>query len=340
MDVLPLVSIIVPVYKTKKYLKECIDSCIHQTYKNIEILCIDDCSPDESGRFCDVLSKADNRIKVKHLTKNVGLSGARNAGLNIARGEFVFFLDSDDFLSLDAVEKCMKIAKTHPVDIVLFNAEMFTDETKFLALQGMPYESVGGLVTVSESSFLASYVNAPFCMFSLDFVNKNKLRFYEGIFNEDWEFLGHCFSLADKAYILNEPFYHYRWSVSGSISTIASPKMLDIFLVLRLVKSYYIESKQWQTKEFAHLYRALKHLLWLCSDKCDYISNPGLANDFIRSFHEFLNDKDLHPLLLSTVFLKFSKKEKKILYLAKNHPWALSLRVIKQSIRRRLRKRH
>ena len=282
MAFLPLVSIVIPVYKTRDYLRECISSCIEQTYKNIEVICIDDCSPDDSGAICEELSRLDSRLIVKHLEQNVGLSGARNAGLDIARGDYVFFLDSDDFLSLDAVERCVRILDKHPVDMILFNAEMFTPDRKFLALHGEPYDGLSGVALVAESSFLPCYVNAPFCVFSVHFLNKNNIRFYLGIFNEDWEFMGHCCSLANDVYVLNEALYHYRWSVFGSISTVVSPRILDIFFVLERVKVYYKRSKLWPIMEFAHLYRALRHLLWICNDKCDLISNYKITCKFIE----------------------------------------------------------
>ena len=90
-----LVSIVVPIYNVEKYLKKCIDSIINQTYKNIEIILVDDGSTDNCGKICDEYTKTDNRIVVIH-KKNGGLSDARNAGLDIAKGKYIAFVDSDD----------------------------------------------------------------------------------------------------------------------------------------------------------------------------------------------------------------------------------------------------
>ena len=92
-----LISIIIPVYNVEKYLKECVDSVRKQTYKNLEIILIDDGSKDNSGKLCDELAKEDNRIKVIH-KENGGLSDARNVGIENATGEYIQFIDSDDFV--------------------------------------------------------------------------------------------------------------------------------------------------------------------------------------------------------------------------------------------------
>ena len=99
----PLISIIVPVYKVEKYLDECLESIVNQTYRNLEIILVDDGSPDNSGAMCDEWAKKDERITVIHQI-NQGQSVARNTALDIAKGEFIGFCDSDDFFPIDAIE--------------------------------------------------------------------------------------------------------------------------------------------------------------------------------------------------------------------------------------------
>ena len=101
------VSIIIPVYNVEKYLDKCIQSAINQTLQDIEIILVDDESPDNCPQMCDDYAKRDGRIKVVH-KKNGGLGFARNSGLEIATGEYVTFLDSDDFVDLDTYEVCMR----------------------------------------------------------------------------------------------------------------------------------------------------------------------------------------------------------------------------------------
>lgn len=106
----PLISVIIPVYKVEKFLHRCVDSVINQTYKNLEIILIDDGSPDNCGNICDEYAKKDTRIKVIH-QENQGLSGARNSGLNIAKGEYIYFIDSDDYIKKNTLENMIKYSE-------------------------------------------------------------------------------------------------------------------------------------------------------------------------------------------------------------------------------------
>ena len=103
-----MISVIVPIYNVEKYLIKCIESIINQTYKDLEIILVDDGSTDSSGKICDEFATKDNRIKVIH-KKNGGLSSARNIGLDICKGNYISFIDSDDYIELDMYEKMIKI---------------------------------------------------------------------------------------------------------------------------------------------------------------------------------------------------------------------------------------
>jgi glycosyltransferase involved in cell wall biosynthesis len=105
-----LVSVIVPVYKVEKYLERCVCSILSQTYKNIEVILVDDGSPDKSGEICDRLAKEDSRIKVIH-KENGGLSSARNAGIDASLGSYIGFVDSDDYISPVMIEKLYRVAR-------------------------------------------------------------------------------------------------------------------------------------------------------------------------------------------------------------------------------------
>ena len=107
MEKIYKVSIIVPVYNVEKYIKRCLDSLINQTYKNLEIILIDDGSTDSSGKICDQYKIKDNRFKVIH-QKNRGLPSARNTGIDNITGNIVMFIDSDDWIDKDCIEKCIK----------------------------------------------------------------------------------------------------------------------------------------------------------------------------------------------------------------------------------------
>lgn len=127
MNVNPLVSIVVPVYNVKKYLSKCIDSVVQQSYKNIEVILVDDGSTDESGAICDAWVKKDKRIKVIH-KNNEGLNYARKDGFLKSSGKYVTFLDSDDFFHKDAVKNSLKTLLDTNADVVVYASKEFSDQ--------------------------------------------------------------------------------------------------------------------------------------------------------------------------------------------------------------------
>ena len=121
------ISIIVPVYKVEQYLKRCVDSLINQTYKNVEIILVDDGSPDKCPQICDNYAKKDSRVKVIH-KKNGGLSDARNVGLDNAIGKYISFVDSDDWVEVDFIENLYKNAKKENADISIIGYTLVWDD--------------------------------------------------------------------------------------------------------------------------------------------------------------------------------------------------------------------
>ena len=125
------ISVIVPVYKVEEYLCRCVDSIINQTYKNLEIILVDDGSPDSCGRICDEYAEKDSRIKVIH-KENGGLSSARNAGLDIATGDYIGFVDSDDFIDAEMYSMLYEMIKNADVEISGVNGRSFVEEEHLL----------------------------------------------------------------------------------------------------------------------------------------------------------------------------------------------------------------
>lgn len=113
----PLISVVVPIYKVEQYLSRCIDSIVQQTYKNLQIILVDDGSPDRCGEICDEYEKRDTRIEVVHKT-NGGLSDARNVGIEMSKGEYITFVDSDDWILSNFYQRCYETIKKYKADMV------------------------------------------------------------------------------------------------------------------------------------------------------------------------------------------------------------------------------
>lgn len=203
-----LISIIVPVYKVEEYLDECVQSLINQTYFNIEIILIDDGSPDRCPQMCDEWARKDSRIRVIH-KKNGGLSSARNVGMNVANGEYICFVDSDDELPHNAIELFVSPLKNKSVDLVVGKYK-FVGKTRDLPL------SLEDGTLLENDQILSSYalgkwdVTACNKMYRLDFLKLNKLIFKEGLIHEDilWSFQVAC--LAHSLYVVNKETYIYK----------------------------------------------------------------------------------------------------------------------------------
>ena len=125
----PLISVIVPIYKVERYLVRCLDSIVNQTYRNLEIILVEDGSPDNCGAICDDYARLDERIRVIH-QENRGLSAARNAGLDIMSGEYLMFVDSDDRLKSNILQSLFEKAELYSSDFAECGYSMFLEDTE------------------------------------------------------------------------------------------------------------------------------------------------------------------------------------------------------------------
>lgn len=132
---MPLISVIVPVYKVELYLERCVSSIINQTYKNLEIILVDDGSPDNCGEICDEFKLQDNRIVVIH-QKNMGLSAARNVGISKSTGDYITFVDSDDYIENDTYEKVADAINKFDSDLVFFREKSVDESGKTIYING------------------------------------------------------------------------------------------------------------------------------------------------------------------------------------------------------------
>lgn len=215
------VSIIIPVYNVEKYLEKCLDSALAQSLKDIEIVLVNDGSKDSSPQICEKYAKEDSRIKLIH-QENSGLSSARNTGLVHSSGEYILYLDSDDYISKDACEKLYETAKELGCDIVAAN------EIKVINGKEIPGErrKLPEKKVVSGKEFYVTSLKlggiSPCVQFSLyrrSFLDEAQIRFKEGIFHEDELWTPQVLLKARRLTCLDLPFY-YHLCRDGSITQI------------------------------------------------------------------------------------------------------------------------
>lgn len=185
-----LVSVVIPVYNVEQYLNECVDSVLDQTYSDYEIILVDDGSTDNSGKLCDDYLSLDNRIKVIH-RENGGLSAARNTGMDAATGDYIYFLDSDDYIESVTLERLVHTAKTDDADIVFFDGYVFytdceDDGTSYGYSRHDHYQTDTGRKVLEKLLINEEYRTAvPLTFYNAKYLQKSNLRFYEGILHED-----------------------------------------------------------------------------------------------------------------------------------------------------------
>lgn len=210
------ISIIIPVYNTEKYLPSCIKSVLHQTYSNIEVICVDDGSTDTSGNLLDAYAKEDKRLKVIHKS-NGGLSSARNAGLDNATGDIIMFLDSDDWLTRDTMLNVALAFREDNIDCVTFGMEAYADGEVTQNLDGMNrYLKLKYDGEVDFNFDRALKTNIHVCNKAFKAQNIKNLRFIQGLLYEDIFFMWYNFLHINKMMYLSDAYYKYRIH-SGSI---------------------------------------------------------------------------------------------------------------------------
>lgn len=204
------ISIIVPVYNVEQYLARCVESLIAQTYKNVEIVLVDDGSTDSSGDIANELSKKDNRIIVYH-KENGGLSDARNYGLKVATGEYILYVDSDDYIETDACQKLEEKMRSD-VDFVIgayreISHDGIIEKRHSNIVAGEKYEAREFVIlSIKQNEW---YAPAWLNLYKRDFLLKNNLFFKKGRLFEDHQMLPKLFLAADAVIYVDHPFYNY-----------------------------------------------------------------------------------------------------------------------------------
>lgn len=228
-------SIIVPVYKVEKYLENSVNSLLNQNYHDFEIILIDDCSPDKCGAMCDNLAKKSSKIRVIHNKINMGLSETRNIGTAAAKGDWIWFVDSDDYIASNSLDVLSNYI-SQGLDIVLFGFQYMIEKKNFDVYGSkvnMPIElkcaSTKGVVDfVLDNDIKHSFSPAWNKVYRRDFILNNSLKFKNTAI-EDIFYNFEAFSCTNRITSIQECLYFYLRRVSGSLSKSKSLETTDIY---------------------------------------------------------------------------------------------------------------
>lgn len=256
-----LISIIVPVYNVEQYLEKCITTIINQTYKNLEIILVDDGSKDSSGKICDDFSKKDNRIKVIHKT-NGGLSDARNHGLRIAKGDYIGFVDSDDYIAEDMFETLYNLMENNNSDISIVSFyEMYNN--KLIGVRdSKKLENFDKLEAIKElliDTKIQSYAWNK--LFKKELFEN--LEFPTGKNFEDIATTLLLFEKANKVTLFEDPKYYYLRR-DNSIVGVRNSKTYTDYLEVIYDKYMYLKDKYPEIEKY-NAYNYLINMIWVYS---------------------------------------------------------------------------
>lgn len=235
------VSFILPVYKVERYLDECVESIVSQTYRDIEVVLVDDGSPDNCPSLCEQWANKDQRVKVIHKV-NGGLSDARNVGLDNATGDYIIFVDSDDFwVSSSALRELMDTVKSYPeCDFVGFNCSYYYNDThtykpwvKYDNPLGKPIDKNTAMRSLVASGTMP--MSACLKVISRKSLSDMGLRFIKGIISEDIPWFIDLLDGSKKCMFVNQYVYAYRQNRAGSITASGCEKSFnDVFSIIKM----------------------------------------------------------------------------------------------------------
>lgn len=310
----PKVSVIVAVYNVENYLVQCLDSVVNQTLKDIEIICMDDCSTDSSLEILKEYRKKDSRIKLLEFGENVGQGKTRNVALDIAKGEYIMFLDGDDWLELTACEKAYEHIKANNNDFAYFNMfDYFENKdvkhvntrrlrhfTNFSSSQNIRlYEYDDWFITTGEPWYK---------IYKRDFLNNNNIRFSNLRICEDVPFYIKVIVCAETVSVLNLPLYNYRIR-DNSCGTTCVYNWKDLFSARKESYNYIIKS--------SHSEKFLKVFLPYCINTLLYWYDrfsridSSISKDFYielrKYFMEFDNEYNIEEFRKKINYPKFKR---------------------------------
>ena len=292
------VSVVIPVYNVEKYLKECIDSVIRQTYTNWELILIDDGSCDKSGEICDEFSNRDSRIHVLHQI-NQGVSFARNKGIEAAKGEYLIFIDSDDWIDDQMFEEMIKAITDRKAD-ACYCDRYYKDQGKIINALPDTFPELIDAKNVLIKHLHYEFIASP----CLGMIKRDKIKhcYFDTEIHilEDWEYNFRMLSKLDTITILKKPFYHYRTVIGSASKSKLNPKKLTCFLIPNKVNQYI------QTHNLPYEVEAKYIPIFLINHMLVILAN----NDFEIQYSNYLKKESRKHFFYALKSKHVSKRQK------------------------------
>lgn len=318
------VTVIIPIYNVEAYLTKCIDSVVNQTLKDIEIILVNDGSTDSSLFIAKRFAEIDKRIIIIS-QKNAGLSVARNTGLTLAKGEYIFFLDSDDWIEQNTLEVLYQNALANRSDFVCFRLLFDNQELNKQTVYGNDFvcEQLNGTDILEDALLVKNIPTAAWAkMYDQKFLLQNNLKFEPGIVNEDTLFTIQTACCAQKVTFVNQIFYH-AIEREGSISRSSQERLfLDMITALNKTKEYLLEKAMFNEIKIYYEARYLKSLLYnilQIAQRLDW-------NNYLRIYKLCIN-KSLYKYYNTHNVRKILSKKHQIILILSKSPYACFLTV-------------
>ena len=325
----PQVSVVIPVYRVEAYLARCVDSVLSQTLKDIQIILVNDGSPDRCPQICDAYAAKDDRICVVHKA-NGGLASARNAGMEVAVGKWLFFLDSDDWLEPDGLESLLNIGEEYQVDFVRYrairsgwpgmqeHAPCMVEPVRELRPghynKQQIVDEVYPRLLITPQLTMGAVVGAWGSLYNLDFLNRNQLRFYEeGKFSEDLVFSARVVRAANSFYFVDSPgVYHYFYNANSISKSFRAGRWDSCKALIETCERDFGTDTEYDFSGQLHCLRWFCILLAL--GQRNYL--PCL-HDRVKYCSEIMADKVTRQTRVNHRYLAVSWKQRVIMYLVR-----------------------
>jgi len=315
------ISIIIPIYKGEKYLKDCLESVINQTLTNIQIICINDESPDNSINILNRYAKKDNRIIMKNI-KHVSISETRNEGLKYVDGEYIGFLDDDDFIDLNQYEKMYEYAKKDNVDLLEFGYQKIQENQKFKDFLNINIKyKDNNIIDNLDGNIFKKLLNSNWNkIYKTEIIKKNEINFVPNLGGEDLNFNLKFYPYVKKFKHINSKSYFYRKKkrliYNPKVYFFSKNKLFFESLVIYYIKKNINKNNPVLCLELMII--GYKNLFWIKKNyyKKEYLNNFFTSLQKLNIENETIINKISTELKI--FYFDIKKKHKKFFYKKKN----------------------